>query len=276
MHLAIPEINETLSRLLPVESTFDGRTQTISEWVMEHRNEIKKNRNLLRANGTNNDIAILNIFLRDLLVRAIKGEMGLRVYKELIATIKDKADLHETNYRLVLKKAKYRWGVDDGSRVISAVVMYVTSDLHWDWNSYITQAEKQKEKNYQKDPILSIKNISFKLRDLALSNFSPHYAAFDLHVTRVVTRIGWLNYGFPLIGDNDLEMGNNPGNNKNYLFLHSLFVLLSRMTEGEYTPVDLDRIFWHLGNSKCGAKTKCFGCPIKEECLTGKYRTRNN
>jgi len=199
MHLAIPEINETLSRLLPVESTFDGRTQTISEWVMEHRNEIKKNRNLLRANGTNNDIAILNIFLRDLLVRAIKGEMGLRVYKELIATIKDKADLHETNYRLVLKKAKYRWGVDDGSRVISAVVMYVTSDLHWDWNSYITQAEKQKEKNYQKDPILSIKNISFKLRDLALSNFSPHYAAFDLHVTRVVTRIWWLNYGFPLI-----------------------------------------------------------------------------
>ncbi len=70
---------------------------------------------------------------------------------------------------------------------------YVTSDLHWDWDSYITQAEKQKENNYQKDPILSIKNISFKLRDLALSNFSPYYAAFDLHVTRVVTRIGWLN-----------------------------------------------------------------------------------
>jgi hypothetical protein len=114
-----------------------------------------------------------------------------------------------------------------------------------------------------------------KLRDLALSNFSPHYAAFDLHVTRVLTRIGWLNYGFPLVGNNDLEMGNNPGNGKNYLFLHSLFVLLSSMTGSKYTPVDLDRIFWHLGKSTCGAKTTCFGCPIKEECLTGKYRTGN-
>ena len=276
MQIAIPEVNETLSKLMAVECEFDGRAQTISKWVMEHRNKITENHNLLTARAPENDIKILNIFLRDLLVRAIKGEMGLRVYEELIATIKDKADLHATNYRMILKKSKYRWGVDDGTRVISAVVSCVKSDLRWDWNSYIAEAEKQKENNYQDDPILCIKNISYKLRDLALSNFSPHYAAFDLHVTRVLTRIGWLNYGFPLVGNNDLEMGNNPGNDKNYLFLHSLFVLLSNITEGKYTPVDLDRIFWHLGKSKCGAKTQCFGYPIKEECLTGKYRTRNN
>ncbi len=47
MHIAIPEVNETLSKLLAVESTFDGRTQTISEWIMEHRNVIKENRDLL-------------------------------------------------------------------------------------------------------------------------------------------------------------------------------------------------------------------------------------
>ncbi|OGW14721.1 MAG: hypothetical protein A2035_02150 [Nitrospirae bacterium GWA2_42_11] len=205
MHIAIPEVNETLSKLMDVECKFDGMTQTISKWVMEHQNETKKNRNLLTARTPENDIKILNIFLRDLLVRAIKGEMGLRVYKELITTIKDKSDLRETNYRMLLKNANYRWGVDDGSRVISAVVSCIKSDLHWDWNSYIEQAEKQKENNYQNDPILHIKNISFKLRDLALSNFSPHYAAFDLHVTRVLTRIGWLNYGFSLVGNNDLE-----------------------------------------------------------------------
>lgn len=276
MQIAIPEVNKTLNTLMAVRSTFEDRTQSISDWVMEHRNEMKKNQLLLAVKSPANDIAILNIFLCNLLVRAIKGEMGLRVYEELKTTIKNKADLKESNYRMLLKKANYRWGVDDGSRVISDVVICVNDELQWDWQSYIEQAEKQKENNYQNDPMLRIKNVGFKLRDLALSNFSPHYAAFDLHVSRVLTRIGWLNYGFPLVGDNDLEMGNNPGNDKNYLFLHSLFVLLSRMTEDKYTPVDLDRIFWHLGKSKCGAKTRCGSCPIKGECLTGKHRTGNN
>lgn len=275
MRISIPEVGPTLGKLMPVESTFERRTQPISSWVMEHRNEIKKNRNLLAEKSSTNDIAILNLFLRNLLVRAIKGEMGQRVYRELNRTIKTKTDLLKTKYRMILKNANYRWGVNDGSRVISDVVRCVDTELHWDWRAYIEKAEKQKENNYQDDPILGIKNISFKLRDLALSNFSPHYAAFDLHVTRVLTRIGWLNYGFCLVSDDNLEMGNNPGNDKNYLFLHRLFVLLSSMTAGKYTPVDIDRIFWHLGKSKCGAKTKCFGCPIKEECLTGKHRTGN-
>jgi len=276
MQIAIPDVKKTLNTLMAVRSTFEDRTQSISDWVMEHRNEMKKNQLLLAVKSPANDIAILNIFLCNLLVRAIKGEMGLRVYEELKTTIKDNSDLKESNYRMLLKQANYRWGVDDGSRVIFDVVICVNDELVWDWQSYTEQAEKQKENNYQNDPMLRIKNVGFKLRDLALSNFSPHYAAFDLHVSRVLTRIGWLNYGFPLVGDNDLEMGNNPGNDKNYLFLHSLFVLLSRMTEYRYTPVDLDRIFWHLGKSKCGAKTKCDSCPIKGECLTGKHRTENN
>jgi len=276
MHFTIPDVSETLDKLMTVESTFDGNTQPIRQWVSEHRARIEENRNLIENESPANDIPVLNMFLRDLLVRAIRGEMGSRVYEELLATIKSKADLLETNYREVLKKANYRWGVDDGSKVISDVVQHVQFVLHWNWRAYIDQAENEKETNYQSDPMLRIKNISFKLRDLALSNFSPHYAAFDLHVTRVLTRLGWLNYGFPFLGNTDLEMGNNPGNDKNYLFLHRLFVSLSDMTEGKYTPVDLDRILWHLGKSKCGAKSMCGACPIAGRCPTGKHRTTNN
>jgi endonuclease III len=216
------------------------------------------------------------MFLRDLLVRAIKGERGLLVYKELQATIKSKADLLEKNYRGVLKNANYRWGVDEGSKVISDVVHHVKSVLHWNWRGYIDRAENEKETNYKSDPILNIKNISFKLRDLALSNFSPHYAAFDLHVTRVLTRLGWLNYGFSFLGNADMEMGNNPANDKNYLFFHRLFVSLSEMTEHKYTPVDPDKILWHFGKSQCGAKSRCGNCPIRGECPTGKHRGTNN
>jgi len=275
MQISIPEVKPTLTNLMEVNSTFDGKSQPISHWLTEHRNAIKKNRKLLANKCGTNDITILNLFLRALLVRAIKGEMGERVYEELKRIIKNKDDLIEKNYRIVLEKANYRWGVNEGSKVISDVVRCLNAELNWEWRAYIDKAEKEKENNYQDDPILPIKNINFKLRDLGLSDFSPHYAAFDLHVTRVLTRIGWLNYGFSLVSDSHIEMGNNPGNDKNYLFLHRLFVLLSDMTGGEFTPVDLDRIFWHLGKSKCGAETKCFECPINKECLTGKYRVQN-
>lgn len=273
MQIAIPDVNESLERLIAVKSTFDGTTQPIRQWVSVHRAEIEKNRSLIDNDSAEHDIHVLNMFLRDLLVRAIKGEMGSRVYEQLNVTIKTKADLTEANYRQVLKNANYRWGVDDGSKVISEVVQYVHSVLRWNWRAYIERAENEKETNYQSDPMLRIKNISFKLRDLALSNFSPYYAAFDLHVTRVLTRLGWLNYGFPFLGNPDMEMGNDPGNDKNYLFLHSLFISISDMTKGEYTPVDLDRILWHFGKSICGAKSKCYVCPVNAECPTGKHRT---
>lgn len=276
MHITIPDLNESLEKLIVVESTFDGTTQPIRQWVLDHRAKITENQRLIENNSPANDIHVLNMFLRDLLVRAIKGEMGSRVYEQLITTIKTKADLTEANYRQVLKNANYRWGVDDGSKVISEVVQYVQSVLQWNWHTYIKRAENEKETNFQSDPILSIKNISFKLRDLALSNFSLYYAAFDLHVTRVLTRLGWLNYGFPFLGNPNLEMGNNPGNDKNYLFLHKLFISLSEITKGEYTPVDFDRILWHFGKSVCGAKSKCYMCPVNVECPTGKHRMTVN
>lgn len=273
MHFTIPEVSETLDRLMKINSVFDGIEKTISQWVSEHRATIEENRKLIENKSDANDIAVLNMFLQALLVRAIRGEMGSRVHKELQATIRTKADLLETNYREVLKKANYRWG-EAGSKVISDVVHHVNSRLGWNWLAYVDRAEKEKETNFQSDPMLRIKNIGFKLRDLALSNFSPYYAAFDLHVTRVLTRLGWLNYGFRLLGNTDLEMGNNPGNEKNYLFLHRLFVELSKMTNDKYTPVDLDRIFWHFGKSLCGAESKCGTCPIAHECPTGMYRAK--
>ncbi len=276
MHFTIPDVGETLDRLMTIESTFLGTTQSIRQWVSEHRAEIKRNQSLLDNKSLKNDILILNMFLGTLLVRAIKGEMGSKVYEKLSAKIKNKTDLLEATYHEVLKDSNYRWGIDAGSRVISEVVHYVDSVLQWDWRAYINRAESERDNNYQSDPMLRIKNISFKLRDLALSNFSPYYAAFDLHVTRVLTRLGWLNYGFPFLGNTDLEMGNNPGNDKNYLFLHRLFVSLSDMTEDKYTPVDLDRILWHLGRSMCGAKSRCGACPIAGGCPTGKHRTTND
>lgn len=159
MQITIPDVSETLETLMGVESTFDGTTQPIRQWVSEHREKIKENRDLIESETPKNDIPVLNMFLRDVLVRAIKGEMGSRVYEELLAIIKTKADLSETNYREALKNANYRWGIDDGSQVISDVVQYVQSDLQWNWSAYVERAENEKESNYQNDPILKIKTL---------------------------------------------------------------------------------------------------------------------
>jgi hypothetical protein len=272
MELKLPDINEIISKIIELKASFNGKNQKIEDWLTEHRNQIKENQILIKCKSDENDIKILLSFLRDLLVRAIKGESGEKVYRGLRNSIKSKQDLKEKNYRLILKKAKYRWGEDVGTQVITDVVKIFAQELRWDWKNYFERAKKYYRTDFQEDGLLQIKNIKLKVRDLALSSFTPNYVANDLHVVRVITRTGLLNYGFDLLRGNKLEMGNNPSNEKNYLFLHRLVHKLSKLTDYKYSPADLDRIFWHFGKSTCGAKHKCFQCPIKNLCLTGQYK----
>ena len=119
MKIAIPTLPEVVNKLLPLESAFDGRTQTIGHWVEEQRRDIRTNQSLAQSRSNVNDVKVLAIFLRDLLVRNIIGEGGQRVYVAFGEIIRGKDDLTEENYRRILKKARYRWGVDVGSSVMS-------------------------------------------------------------------------------------------------------------------------------------------------------------
>jgi hypothetical protein len=270
MMLDVPELSSILPRMMDVGSTFMGQKRPIREWVTAQRQDIQKNLVLVRYPSDENDIAILLSFLRDLLVRAMRGEAGELTYQKLKAAIRNKSCLQDQIYVKALEAANYRWGPKAGSELISKVVGYFDGQLKWNWREYLNRASAEKQTNFANDPLLTIKNIGFKVRDLALSSFDPSYAAFDLHVSRVPTRIGLLNYGYELLGDPVIEMGNNPADQKNYLFLHKLFLKLSDMTNNEISPADLDRIFWHFGRTYCSSSPKCSVCPISNECLTGK------
>ena len=275
MEIKLPEINTIIKEIIEVESKFDGNKKKIKDWVNEHRLSIKNNNLLIKNKSEKNDIKILLCLLRDLLVRAMRGEMGMKTFYELEKSIKNKNDLYENNYREILKHARYRWGSNVGSLIISSVVNIFENKYKWDWKIYFKEAKRYYLTNFQDDKLLAIKGIGFKVRDLALSNFNDNYIANDLHVVRVMTRMGILNYGFDLLKDKNLEMGNNPGNEKNYLFLHKLILKLSDLTNNKYSPTDLDRIFWHLGKSLCGSKPKCAICPINKICLMGKNITND-
>jgi endonuclease III len=272
MEIKLPDINELISEIVKIESSYNGEIHRIESWIQKHRRQIEENRELVKSRSDKADIEILISILRDLLVRAIKGESGEKVYTELRNSIKSKQDLKEKNYRQILRNAKYRWGEEVGNQVITDVVTIFAQKFKWDWKGYFDRAEKYHETDFQEDELLKIKNIKLKVRDLALSSFNSNYVANDLHVTRVITRIGLLNYGYDLLKNNKLEMGNNPNNKENYLFLHRLIQKLSKLTDYKYFPADLDRIFWHFGKSTCGAKPMCSKCTIKNLCLTGQYK----
>ena len=271
MLLNVPELPSILPRMMDVESSFMGQKRPIRKWMTDQRQNIQKNLELVRNPSDENDITILLSFLRDLLVRAMRGEAGERTHRELKALIRDKSCLKKGIYVQALNAAHYRWGANAGCDIVSKVVEYFDGQLKWNWREYLDKANTEKQINFPNDHLLTIKNIGPKVRDLALSSFDPSYAAFDLHVSRVPTRIGLLNHGFELLGDPAIEMGNNPSDPKNYLFLHKLFLKLCKMTNNEISPVDLDTIFWHFGRTYCSSKPKCSACPINNECLTGKF-----
>jgi endonuclease III len=272
MELKLPDINEIISKIIELKASLNGKSQKIEDWLTEHRDQINENQSLIKCKSDESDIKILLSFLRDLLIRAMKGERGNIVYEELKGAIRTKQDLTEENYQQILRRARYRWGPEVGAQVISDVVNTFAHRLNWDWEKYFERAEVSHKTDFQKDDLLKIKHVKLKVRDLALSHFNPNYVANDLHVVRVITRIGLLNYGFDLLRENKLEMGNNPSNKKNYLFLHRLVHKLSKLTNKKYSAADLDRIFWFLGKSICGTKPKCSECPIKNLCLTGQYK----
>lgn len=274
MKIKLPEFNSVISSILSIKSTFDGKTKPIKDWMIEHNKYINKNQKILELTPEHNTIVVLNIMLNDLLMRSMLGERSILLKKNLETTIKTKQDLNENNYEKVLTNSKYRWK-KPGIHVIKKVVHYFEDELEWNWKAYFSAAELNYSNNFKNDKLLEIKNIKFKVRDLALSNFNKHYAAFDRHITRVSTRIGLLNYGFDLLVNNNFEMGNNPANERNYSFFHKLFLKLSRLTNDKYLPVDIDRIFWHFGRTICKSKPKCEICPIRNECLTGIERIKH-
>jgi len=251
----------------PVNSEFDNGIRTIGEWVAEHRLQIETNKKLFYSHT--NDIKILIILLNDLLMRSMRGERGAKIKTALEKNLKSKDDLCSNIYKKTITDAQYRFP-SEGALVIESVVKYFKDELEWNWRRYFTQVERHSEGNFIQDHLLTIKGIKFKVRDLALSNFNENYIANDLHVVRVSTRLGLLNYGYSLLPDPALEMGNNPSDQKNYLFLHRLFLKLSELTDRQWQLGDFDRSFWHFGRTVCNDKPKCKICPLKKVCLTGK------
>ena len=267
MNIEVPDINDLLKAIMDVKSEYNKVSKPITSWINESRNDLLNNKKLLTG-GDTNDIKTLIILYRDLLMRAMSGERSEHLTAAMNKHIRSKSDLNETVFKKIVADCHYRWR-SEGVQVMSNVSFYFNS-INWNWTYYFALAEKEAPNDFTEDELLKIPHIGFKVRDLAISNFNKDYVAFDIHIVRILTRTGLMNYGYGLSPDENIEMGNNPQNKKQYLFMHKLFWTLSEMTQGVYSMADIDRIFWHFGRTICKAKPECEFCPISKICLTGK------
>jgi endonuclease III len=266
----LPDINEIAEKVmqLPSEYKNEDRHKTekkpIQEWVEDHRGRIEKNKKLYFEKNVSNDLQILKLLFSCYLMRAMKGERGILLRENINTYIHSVEDLNEKNFKKILQKSSYRFQ-QQGVEVMKDVHAFFATT---DYKSYFLKAQKESATNFRNDKILDIKNIGMKVRDLALLCFDENYMAIDLHLARIASRLGLLNYGYA-IHDDEIEFGNNPANRKNYLFIHSIYRELTVQTKGKYSMSDFDFMLWHFGRVVCKDKPECKKCVIRKICMTG-------
>lgn len=272
MKIEIPEITEVLDNIQDVESKAGLEENEAPKSIQSHRKEqkdyINENKELLDKQK-DSELTVIKKLIVEFLMRAVKGERGNKLRKAVNKNLQTKEDLNRDTYKKIIAEGSYRFGEKIGVEIFEGVINTIHKHYNSNLKKYFSKAENNYITNFEDDPFLDVKNIGHKVRDLALSNFNENYIANDLHVVRVATRIGLLNYGYRFASDDNLELGNNASNKKQYRFLHKLFLYFSDETKGKYKLVDIDRSFWHLGKTLCNNKPKCKECPINNICLTG-------
>jgi len=260
MEFPVPEPHDVLARISDVRARMDGAERPIVEWRATYKAD-------LVANRGKQDIAIFNRFVNNLLERAMLGETFFKRAHAFQGVFVRYNDVTKENAEEVLKACGYRWGPEKGAGVIMDAKRIAAAD-GFTWQDYVRRAEADYENDYQDDAFLAIANVSFKTRDLALSELSERFVAIDLHVVRVTARTGLLLHGY---GDPRITTDVTKADGQGYLFFHDLMLRLARRTgwpAAGYSPGEIDRMFWHFGRTVCKATPDCQHCPVARECLT--------
>lgn len=249
------DLFEVINKLLNVETEAFHRSQNISDWVQEIRDQISKNRELLEKSDEISKLSILKIFFRDIIQKGVPGETCLKVERLLNNKINRFTDLNIENYKFVMKYSGYRFPSE--FYIWDEMVKIIENKYGWNWKNYVADAENNYINNFKDDNFLNIKGVGVNVRNLALSNFSPHFPKIDKHIGEVFNRleIGKLILGKKLpISWHKTEK------------LQPLFVEIAKRSKGNFSETDLDRIFWHFGREICANTPKCRSCPVAKYC----------
>lgn len=261
--ITLPNIEKTIEDILEAPSKPELedsiKLKPIREYLLEYRTQVENNRKMSRDK-------IFMRFVINLLARQTTVVWWEPVHSWLEKQIQTISNIPKlSKLEKGLRDRKYRFW-PDGAKVILETKTTFLNQLGGDWKQYFTTAEANHQADYPNDPFLKIKNVKFKVRDLALSNFSTKFMALDSHVMDVLKRTGLLLYAYPW----GYEFFTKPDTHKRYLTIHKICLKLAKKAKLE--PMEFDRALWHFGRDICSnppaCKTKGQKCPVASNCLT--------
>ena len=261
--LSAPSIQQIAKRLQSTEVEYDGKQQSVGDFVAEGRQQARQRRK------EDDENAIFMRFGAALLERAVTGASYDRRIEVFERQLSDPDVLTYDLAEEMLCKSRYRWPKNGPATLMDFRDLVLKETFYW--STYFSQAEETWEGGFERDPMLKIKGVGYKTRDFALSEFSDYFCPIDIHIRRLLARTGLLLHGY---GDPDISTGQQ---DPDYRFLRRLVHKLAKQTgfpehPKALSPADIDRTLWYFGQGRCGAHPNCDECPCNDLCLTGVYR----
>lgn len=255
---------EKLVKLIPSTKSFienisvaivesDGVKKPVKDYVSDQMHEIDENCKLPNSEKFK---AYIGKFLY-VQIRSGTADRAINYLSKNFNTPNELANANAQSLVDEFRKIGYRFP----NRAY--VLIEISKILQEKFNGIIDDYVAYVDNNYSNDPILNVKGVGFKTRDIALSSFTKKYSLVDVHIIDVLSRTGLVlnayNYGLKLTTDRS--------DDKNYLEITKLLNKLSK--EAEMMPFEFDQTLWFFGKDYC-SPMKC------SECLVRNCITRNN
>ena len=258
-----PKVSEIIGLLQSAVVEYGGVKQPVGDHVRDDR------ANAAARRADHDEVGTFQRFAAGLLERATNAtnyHRRLAVFGEHQVAPQT---LDAAQAQSLMESSGYRFPIQ-GAETLMRFREFVVEPTS-SWPQYFLAAESNWESGFEQDRVLELPGVGYMVRDFALSEFSDHFCAPDLHVRRLICRTGLLLHGY---GDPDIATSSG---DDDYRFLRRLIHKMARESgfpggREALSPAHIDRTLWYFGQGACGAHPECATCPANHACLTGIWR----
>jgi len=231
-----------------------GTWKTVEEHVKDQMADIQENRKLP-------DSKKFGVFIGKFLYVQIRSETAEKAMEYISSNFASPDELAATDADLLATKLR-QLGYRFPDKAFTLVE--ISKILRDKFNSKVDDYIRFAKRNYREDPILEVRGVGFKTRDIALSAFTAEYSLVDVHIANVLSRTGLILKAY-LYG---LKLTTDRSDENNYFEMTKLLSKLSK--EANMMPFEFDQTLWFFGKDYC-SPMNCDKCPVKK-CVTRSFK----
>lgn len=251
-------IPDTLSFVKDVSEAPVEYPTGICRTVQEH---VKNQMVDIEGNSRLPDSEKFKVFIGKFLYVQIRSETAERAMKYVSSNFSTPNELAATDAESMVTKFR-QLGYRFPDKALTLIE--ISKILRDKFNSRVDEYIAFASRNYREDPILKVRGVGFKTRDIALSSFTAEYSLVDVHIANVLSRTGLILKAY-LYG---LKLTTDRSDENNYLEMAKLLAKLSK--EANMMPFEFDQTLWFFGRDYC-SPMNCDKCPV-EKCVTKDFK----